>query len=56
LRLRGLTIGALNFFGARPDVLALTDLRLGQALTDVAAIGIRQERMIDDRDMLAEQR
>jgi GAF domain-containing protein len=55
LRLRSQTIGALNLFGARPGALPAADLRLGQALADVATIGILQERAIRDRDMLAEQ-
>jgi transcriptional regulator with GAF, ATPase, and Fis domain len=55
LRLRAQTIGALNLFSARADALAATELRLAQALADVATIGILQERAIRDRDMLAEQ-
>jgi GAF domain-containing protein len=55
LRLRSETIGALNLFGEQPGALPVEDLQLGQALADVATIGILQERAIRDRDLLAEQ-
>jgi hypothetical protein len=55
LRLRFETIGALNLFGIHPGVLSPEDLRIGQALADVATIGILQERAIRRRDILAEQ-
>ena len=55
VRLRAQTIGALYLFGARPDAPATTDLRLAQALADVATIGILQKRAIRHHDMLAEQ-
>jgi GAF domain-containing protein len=55
LRLRNQTIGALNLFGARPGALPPADLRLSQALADVATIGLLQERAIRDRDVLAKQ-
>jgi hypothetical protein len=44
LRLRGRAIGALNLFSAVPGPLPEPDLALGQALADVATIGILQER------------
>ena len=53
LRLRSETIGALNLFGNRS--LSAQDLRIGQALADVATIGILQERAIHRREILAEQ-
>ena len=46
LRLRGRAIGALNLFRAVPGPLPEPDLALGQALADVATIGILQERAI----------
>jgi GAF domain-containing protein len=55
LRLRAETIGALNLFSARPAALSPEDLRIGQALADVATIGILQERAIRHREVLAEQ-
>lgn len=55
LRLRTETIGALNLFGTRSGALSSEDLRIGQALADVATIGILQERAIRRRDVLAEQ-
>jgi transcriptional regulator with GAF, ATPase, and Fis domain len=53
LRLRSETIGALNLFGNLS--LSPQDLRIGQALADVATIGILQERAIHHREILAEQ-
>jgi GAF domain-containing protein len=55
LRLREQTIGALNLLNATPGPLPVADLRLGQALADVATIGILQERAIHRREILAEQ-
>jgi GAF domain-containing protein len=55
LRLRGEAIGALNLFHRDPGPLAQADLDLGQALADVATIGILQERAIRRGEVLAEQ-
>src|ERR1700757_4918842 len=38
MRLRGQVIGALNLFGAGPGRLGAADLRIAQALADVATI------------------
>ncbi len=46
LRLRGEAIGALNLFHRAPGPLPEADLASGQALADVATIGILQERAI----------
>jgi len=55
MRLRKDVIGALNFFGARPGALDESTLRVGQALADVATIGLLQQRAIQRRDVLTEQ-
>ena len=55
LRLRGRAIGALNLFGGAPGPLPELDLALGQALADVATIGILQERVIRRGEVLNEQ-
>src|SRR3954447_23367680 len=55
LRLRGRAIGALNLFHAVPGPLPGPDLALGQALADVATIGILQERAIRRGEVLNEQ-
>jgi GAF domain-containing protein len=55
LRLRGRAIGALNLFGGTPGPLPDGELALGQALADVATIGILQERAIRRGDVLTEQ-
>ena len=55
LRLRGEAIGAMNLFHHQPGPLPATDLALGQALADVATIGILQERAIRRGEVLNEQ-
>ena len=55
LRLRGRAIGALNLFGAVPATLPPPDLALGQALADVATIGILHERAIRHAAVVNEQ-
>lgn len=55
LRLRGEAIGALNLFHRRPGPMPPTDLELGQALADVATIGILQERAVRRGEVLNEQ-
>ena len=44
MRLRGVTIGALNLFRAEVGTLEEADLAAAQALADVATIGILQHR------------
>ncbi len=55
MRLRGEAIGALNLFHREPGPLAEEDLALGQALADIATIGILQERAIRRREIVNEQ-
>jgi transcriptional regulator with GAF, ATPase, and Fis domain len=55
LRLRSETIGGLNLFGRTPGALPPHALRVGQALADVATIGILQERALRRQEVLAEQ-
>ena len=55
LRLRGEAIGGLNLFHTRPGPLPEADLRLGQALADIATIGILQERAIQQGVVLTQQ-
>jgi GAF domain-containing protein len=55
LRLRGEAIGGLNLFHTRPGPLPEADLRLGQALADIATIGILQERAIRQGEVLTQQ-
>jgi GAF domain/ANTAR domain len=55
LRLRREAIGAMNLFYRRPGALPEADLVLGQALADVATIGILSERAIRRGAVLNEQ-
>jgi transcriptional regulator with GAF, ATPase, and Fis domain len=55
MRLRTEVIGALNLFGTQPGALDEDTIRLGQALADVATIGLLQARAIRHRETLAEQ-
>jgi hypothetical protein len=55
MRLRDDVIGALNLFRAQPGALDPADLRIGQALADVATIGLLQERSVRRGEIAAEQ-
>ena len=55
LRVRQETIGALNLFDAGDQDLPDADLRLAQALADVATIAILQQRNLTRASLLAEQ-
>jgi transcriptional regulator with GAF, ATPase, and Fis domain len=55
MRLRDEVIGAMNLFRKVPGGLDETGLRVGQALADVATIGLLQERNFRHQEVLAEQ-
>jgi GAF domain-containing protein len=55
LKLRGQVIGTMNLFSTKPTALSERDAALGQALADVATIGILQERLIHEGNVVAEQ-
>jgi GAF domain-containing protein len=55
MRLRDEVVGALNLFRARPGPLDPSDLRIGQALADIATIGLLQERNVRRSETAAEQ-
>lgn len=55
LRLRDQVLGALGLFGSAPGALNDRDLRLAQALADVASISIVQDRVAADREAVNEQ-
>jgi transcriptional regulator with GAF, ATPase, and Fis domain len=55
MRLREQVIGALNLFRAGPGAFAPADIRVGQALADVATISLLHERSMRHGDTLNEQ-
>jgi hypothetical protein len=55
MRLRTEVIGALNFFDTETGSMDLEGQRIGQALADVATIGLLQQRTIRQRDNVTEQ-
>ncbi|MGW0249903.1 ANTAR domain-containing protein [Nocardia goodfellowii] len=55
LRVRTETIGALNLFGATKGALSGEDMRVAQALADVACIGILQHRILHRSETLNSQ-
>jgi transcriptional regulator with GAF, ATPase, and Fis domain len=55
MRLRTETIGALNLFRLQPGTLSDADLEIGQAMADVATVGLIQERAIAASELLATQ-
>lgn len=55
MRLRSTVIGALNLFGSSVGTLDDSDIRILQALADVATIGLLQEKAIRRSEVLTEQ-
>lgn len=55
LRLRGQALGALDLFHRQPGALPEADIVLAQALADVTAIGILQERAIRRNGVFSDQ-
>jgi GAF domain-containing protein len=55
MRLRERVIGALNLFRATPGPFGPADVRVGQALADVATISLLHERGMRDSEILSEQ-
>jgi GAF domain-containing protein len=55
LRLRGEAIGTLNLFHNEPGPLPAADLALGQAMADVATIGILSEQALSRAEVLNQQ-
>lgn len=55
LRLRDQVLGALGLFGPEPGELNERDLRLAQALADVATIALIQDRVASDREAVNDQ-
>ncbi len=55
MRLREDVIGAVNLFSTTGVPLSADDVAVGQAMTDVATIGLLQERVGRQKDVLAEQ-
>ena len=55
MRLRKQVIGTLNIFGEQPLPLEPSDVRIVQAMADIATIAILQERAISSAEILTEQ-
>jgi GAF domain-containing protein len=55
LKLRGTVIGTMNLFSEKLQALSDRDAALAQALADVATIGILQERLVREGNILSEQ-
>lgn len=55
LRLRDDRIGALNLYRAQPTAFAPHEVQLGQALADIAAVGILQQRSVFEAGRRAHQ-
>ncbi|MDQ1672409.1 MAG: hypothetical protein QOC98_971 [Frankiaceae bacterium] len=55
MRVRNEVIGTLNVFRSQPGRMSAADLRVGQALADVASVSIQQSRTVARAELLAVQ-
>jgi hypothetical protein len=55
MRLRGEVIGAVNIFASNAAALTQSEVEVGQALADVATVGLLQERGLREARLLNEQ-
>jgi transcriptional regulator with GAF, ATPase, and Fis domain len=55
MRLRGQVIGAVNIFASNATALTPSQIDIGQALADVATVGLLQERSLREARLLNEQ-
>ncbi len=55
MKLRGKVIGTMNLFGAEVGHVSERDAAVAQALADVATIGLLQERVIREGQLIEEQ-
>lgn len=55
LRLREEHVGALNLFRAEVGALAPTDIAVGQALADIATIGLLHQRVMTRSELITQQ-
>jgi hypothetical protein len=55
LRLRGEHVGALNLFRSGVGTLASADIAIGQALADVATVGILHQRLLTKSELINRQ-
>ena len=55
LRVRTDVIGALNLFRGSDEPFTITEMEIAQAMAEMAAIGLIQERALRERNLLAVQ-
>jgi len=55
LRLRDERVGALNLFRTEVGAMSPTDIAVGQALADVATVGILHQRTLTHADLISQQ-
>ena len=55
LRVRADVIGALNLFRASDEAFTDTEMEIAQAMAEIAAIALIQERALREHDLLIEE-